>query len=179
MTLGEVQRLLNEREIKYYLRKYETEKDFLEHIYLFPETEGAEECHVCSIVIPCQNEFKDMEIQFNKIDGVYTFVEILFGEFCFEMYDHPDEYFAEDLMHIIFQVISGQIVVIVRNDIDKKRWVGDACFYLSDDDPVVGEPAFFRELERLQLPKTFLEEKLTTKKQYEIYSYNSYQCIVR
>ena len=179
MTLGEVQRMLEQREIKYYLRKYNTEKDFIEHIYLFPETKNASDYKVCSLVIPCQNEYKDMELQFNKIDGVYVFSEILFGEFCFEMYDHEEKYFAEDLMHIIFQVISGQIVVIVKNDLDKKRWLGDACFFLSDDDPVVGEPAFFRELERIQLPKTFFEEKFLTKKQYEIYSYNSYQCILR
>ncbi len=179
MTLGEVQKLLKEREIKYFLMKYETEKEFLEHIYLYPELDEYEECNVCSLVIPCQNEHKNIELQFNKIDGIYTFIEILFGEFCFEMFDHEEEYFAEDLMHIIFQIITGQIVVIVRNDIEKNKWVGDACFYLSDDDPYFGEPAFFRELERIQLPKTFFEEKFQTKKQYEIYSYNSYQCIIR
>ena len=41
MTLSEIQKMLDKREIKYYLRKYESEKDFLKHIYLFPETEGA------------------------------------------------------------------------------------------------------------------------------------------
>jgi len=179
MTLDQAIHLLEENQIRYKLVEYKNEKEFLKHIYMFPNLEDTEDCKVISLVVLCNNENKDLELQFNEYDGEYYFVEIVFGEFCFEMFEHGEEFFVEDLMGIIFQVITDQLVVIVRNDLEKKRWVGDACFYMTENDPVYGEPGFFRELARIQMPKNLLEKKFSSQKQYEIYSYNSYQRIIR
>ena len=179
MTLDQAKELLEENNIDYLIDEYVSEKKYIEHVYMYPDLENAEDCSVIVLVIPCQNKVKNLELQFNEEDGEYYFVEIVFGEFCFEMFDHEEEFFIDDLMGIIFQVITDQLAVIVRNDLEKKRWVGDACFYLSDDDPIYGEPGFLRELSRIQMPKNIIEQKLTSKKQYEIYTYNTYQQIIR
>lgn len=178
MTLQEVARLLEENNYVFKVVEYENEREFFEHIYLFPELNDAADCRVRSIVIECNNGVKNIEIQFNEIDGEFVFIELLFGEFCFDMYECEPEYLENDLLFHIYQVISEEIAIITRNDLKKKKWLDDACFSLYDDDPVFGEPGFFMALQTIQRPKSPLEEKLTSKKQYEVYTCNSYQCII-
>ena len=179
MTLRDVRGLLESRRIEYSIFKYEKEADFLKHIHKFPDLSFAEDCKTLAVVIKCNNRVKDIEIQFNKIDGEYYFVELMFGEFCFELIDDDEEYMALDLMSIIYQVLSEQIAIIVKNDLKKQKWISDSCFNLAEDNPVFGEPAFIRAVQSIQIPKSPIESKLSSKKQYEIYTANSYQCIVK
>ena len=179
MTLKEVTDLLENKEIEYSLCEYENEEAFLKHIYVFPDLKNAQDYKVCALTIKSNNGYKDIVLQFNNINGVYLFDEMLFGEFCFEMYSCEERFLAEALLNNIYQVESESIAIIVTNDLTKKHWIKDDCFYLIEDDPYFGEPAFFRELARIQRPKTSFEKKMSTQKQYEVYTYNSYQCIVR
>ena len=179
MTLDEVKVLLDENEYIYHIDEYENEKQFLEHIYVFPNLKEYEDCRVRSIVILCNNGYKNIEIQFNEIDGEFEFIELLFGEFCFDMFECEPEHVADDLMFHIYQIVAEEIAIITRNDLTKKKWLDDACFSLYDDDPAFGEPGFFMAVQNIQRPKSALEEKFTTKKQFEIYTANSYQCIIR
>jgi hypothetical protein len=179
MTLKEVTDLLDDKEIEYSLCKFNNEKEFLKHIYVFPDLTNAQDYKVCALTIKCKNGYKDIVLQFNNSCGVYLFDEMLFGEFCFEMYSCEERYIADALLNNIYQVESNSIAIIVENDLDKKLWVQDDCYYLVEDNQDFGEPAFFRELARINRPKTALEKKMSTKKQYEIYTYDSYQCIIR
>ena len=179
MTLDIVERILRSERIIYSFCDYENEEEFLKHIYLFPDLSNPDPYKVRSLIIKSNNGYKDIELQFNFMDGVYVFVEMLFGEFGFEMADCEDEYFAEALLDNLFAIFNEQVAILVRNNLTKKKWIGDSLFALDEDDPVVGEPAFFRAIERIQAPKTFLEQRRKTQIQYEIYTFSSYQCVIK
>ena len=179
MTLKQVEELLKEKDIDFSVCDFENEEEYLRHVHIFPVTKYAEDCRVKAIIIKCNNGYKNLELQFNEVDGEYIFIELLFGEFCFDMFENQNEFLANDLIFNIYQVLSEQIAIIVKNDLKKKRWLSDDCFILNEEDPIFGEPAFFRALSYIQRPKNFIENKLTGKMQYEIYTANSYQCIIR
>ena len=61
----------------------------------------------------------------------------------------------------------------------RKRRLADACFDLSDNDDVFGEPGFQKALKRIKRPKGLFSKLLRFKEQYEIYDWNAYQCIVK
>ena len=179
MRLEEAKRVIASRNYEFRVDEYKTESDFLRHIYLFPDLKDASDCRVRSLVIPCRNEHKNIELQFNEIDGEFYFVEMLFGDFCFEMFECPEEYLADEILDIVYQVISEQLAIILKNDLKRKKWISDDCYVLSDEDPVFGEPAFIMAINKIQRPKTPVEKLVNSQIQYEIYSYGAYQCIVR
>ena len=179
MTIENVMRELERNDIYFSVRDYEKEEDYLKHVYLFPNAKNPNNCKVRTLVVKCPNGHKNVELQFNDEDGEYVFNEMLFGEYCFELFDTDDEYLIDEILSNIFQIISEQLVIIIKNDLDKKRWVSDACYSLNDEDKTYGEPAFLKALEKIERPKNSIEKKISTKKQYEIYSFNSYQCIIR
>jgi len=179
MTLEEVEVLLEDNNYSYKIYDYDSESDYFRHVYIYPDLKNLSDCRVKAIVIECNNGYKNIELQFNESDGCFEFIEMLFGEFCFDMCECEPQFLANALLSNLYQVLAEEIAIITRNDITKKKWLDDACFSLYDDDPVFGEPGFFMALQNIQRPKSVIEEKLTTKKQFEIYTANSYQCIIR
>ena len=86
-----------------------------------------------------------------------------------------EEGFLEaELLDIIRQTRSGNLQVIVANDLRRKHWLWDAAFHMSED-----YADFAAVLERIQKPKS-LWDKLTKRRiQYEIYNRNTYRCILK
>ena len=74
------------------------------------------------------------ELQFNEIDGVFVVVELRFGEYCFEFSDVFEEILATELISVVKEIQEGKMIVIIANNLKKKRWIGDAIFNLNDDD---------------------------------------------
>ncbi|MBR3738533.1 MAG: hypothetical protein IKN26_07340 [Eubacterium sp.] len=179
MDIESVINMIESKEYEYFIVKYQSETDFLKHIYKFPDLKDSSDCSVKALVLPCKNKHKNIELQFNEINGEYVFVEMLFGDFCFEMYDCPEEILLNEIMRVIYQVFSDLIAIIVQNDIKNKKWIGDDCYYLIEDDPVFGEPGFFNALSRIQRPQNPFEKMFSNKREYEIYSYSSYQSIIK
>ena len=180
MTFEEVKVLLEENNIEFNDEYYDNEEEFLKHIYMFPDLRNANDYKVRSIVIPCKNGVKNIELQFNSDEnGEYIFDEMLFGEFCFDMKECEVEFLNDDIIGNINQVINDQIIIITRNNLDKKKWVDDICFNMYNDDPKYGEPGFYAALEVIRAPKSFLEEKLSSTMSFDIYSGSTYQRIIR
>ena len=86
-----------------------------------------------------------------------------------------EEGFLEaELLDIIRQTRSGNLQIIVTNDLGRKHWLWDAAFYMSED-----YADFAAVLERIQKPKS-LWDKLTKRRiQYENYNRNTYRCILK
>lgn len=179
MTLDEAKALLSENSISFGLHEFNNEAEYWHHTMLFPYTKNAKSCKVIAMIIRSNNGKKDIELQFNADGDLFRFEELRFGDYCYEMFDYNEDMLADDLIHNIFEIKQGNLIIIVANDIRKKRWLADACFDLSDNDDTFGNPGFQKALQRIKKPKSLFSKLLRVKEQYEIYDWNSYQCIVK
>ena len=109
----------------------------------------------------------------------FRFEELSFGDYCFEMFDYNEEMLADALLNRIKEIQSGNFVVIIANNLKNRHWLGDACFDLNDDDDAFGRQGFEKAMGRINKPKGLLSRLFRTQKQYEIYDWNTYQCIVK
>lgn len=179
MILEDAKLLLVENNISFETVEYRDEKEYWHHTMLFPYTKNAKSCKVIGIIIKSNNGKKDIELQFNESDGEFKFEELRFGDFCFEFFDVLEEMLAEELISNINEIREGKIAVIVANNLRKKRWIGDAIFDLSDDDDAFGKAGYDKAIQRIHKPYGFFGELFKSKIQYEIYDWNSYQCIIK
>ena len=179
MTLNDAKILLSENNIEFNVCEYENEAIYWHHRMLFPYTKNARNCKVTTLVMASKNKEKNIELQFNDVGRNFCFEELSFGDYCFEMFDCNEEMLADDLLDRIKEIQSGNFVVIVVNDLKKKSWLGDACFDLNDDDDAFGRHGFEKALEQIHKPKGLISRLFRTQKQYDIYDWNTYQCIVK
>lgn len=136
-------------------------------------------CEVIALIIQSKNGKKNIELQFCEANECYVFEELRFGDYCYEMFDSKDALLFDEVLDRIDEIMSGSISVIVANDLKKKRWIGDACFDKNDSDDCFGIAGLEKTIRSLQRPKTLLSKLIGSKKQYEIYDWYSYQCIVK
>jgi len=83
----------------------------------------------------------------------------------------------QSIVDEIKRIISNEVIVIVANDLKKGKWVGDQIFAKNEKDGL-GLPGFERTMQRLNKKKGFVAKIIGTKTQYEIYDWNSYQCMI-
>ena len=179
MTLLEAKVLLERKRIPYQMAQYENEADYFRHLTPFPYLKNAGSCKVIALVIPSVNGVKDIELQFIPKRGEYVFYELWFGGFSFEMFNWDPELLEADLMDFIGRIVDGKLAVIERNDRKKKCWRGDACFDLTDDDNVFGEPGFREAIAKIEKPKTFWQKLRRQQIQYDIYDWRTHRQIVK
>lgn len=179
MTLDEAKVLLSEHNIPIELCEFHNEAEYWCHTTLFPYTKNAQSCKVIAIIIRSNNGKKNIELQFNAVGDVFRFEELWFVDYAFEMFDYNEDMLADDLLRNILEIKQGNLIIIDRNDIVKKRLLADACFDLSDEDNDFGEPGFQKALQRIKRPKGLFSKLRRVKEQYEIYGWDSYQCTVK
>lgn len=189
MTLDEAKVLLTENDIDFELVEYKDEEEYWHHTTLYPYTKNAKPCKVLAMVVKSNNGGRDIELQFNEEHGLFYFVELRFGSFSFEIFDDGQEgELTEKLIVHIREIQEGNYVVIVANNIEKHFGLWDSCFEVNDtEDEFYGKRAFEEEMHRIQglgnaskgWFEKFLEKLLRTKIQYEIYDWNTYECIVK
>ena len=179
MTLFEAKKLLTENDFVFKVSEFEDEATYWHHTALFPYTKNARNCKVLALIITSNNGKKNIELQFNAVDDDFLFEELRFGDFCFEMFDYKEEMLADDLLDRIKEITNGNFTVIIKNDLKNKKWLADACFDLDDDDDAFGRQGFEQAIQRIRQPKGFISKLLKSKLQYEIYNWNTYDCIVK
>ena len=179
MTLNEAKILLSENNIAFDVREFENETAYWCHVSMFPYTKNAKPCKVIALIIRSNNGRKDIELQFNAVDNDFHFEELWFGSYCFEIFDVNEEMLADDLLDRIKEIQSGNFIVIVANNLKKKTWLGDACFERNENDDAFGQSGFEKAMKRIRKPKGPISKLFRTQKQYEIYDWNTYQCIVK
>lgn len=178
MTLSEAKELLHKHNISFEQVEYENETEFFKHITMFPYTKKANPCRVIALVLHSKNEQKHIELQFNAVGDDFIFTELFFGDYGFELFDCYEEMLPNDLIEHISEITQGNLVIIVMNDIKNKRWIGDMCFSRNDND-TIGMPGLQKALHRIKKAKGFFAKLFKSKKQYEIYDWISYQCIIK
>lgn len=178
MTLDEVKAMLLSNDISFNIAEFENEADYWHHTMLFPYTKNAKPCKVIALIVTAPNGKKNIELQFNSVDGVFSFEELCFGDYCFELFDMKEEYIAEAILTHIGEIRGGNLYVISANDIHKKQWLGDACFDLDSED-AFGSAGFQKAMQKINGPKGFWSKLRRTNIQYEVFSWNTYQCIVK
>ena len=177
MTLNEAKELLSAHDFSFELCEFQNEAEYWHHAMLFPYTKNAKHCKVIAMIIRSQNGTKNIELQFNSVDDLFYFEELRFGDYCFEMFDVREEDLCDDLLNRIGEIKSGTFTVISANNIRRKYWIGTACFDLNGDD-AFGKPGFQKAIQHIKRPKRFIAKLLRSKKQFEIYDWNTYQCII-
>lgn len=100
--------------------------------------------------------------------------DLRFGDFAYELFLTEEEFLEREMLEIIRRVMSGKCCFVMVNDLKQKRWRGDCCCDAED-----GEPGIPEILERLARPKGFWERLQGTRRQYEVYDWNEYHCVVR
>ena len=179
MTLTEAKTLLERRRIPYQTAQYEDEAAYWRHLIPFPRTDHARKGKVIALVIPSVNDFKDIELQFNRRRGVYVFEELYFGGYSFELcYEEPD-LLETSLLDFIGQIADGKLAIIEAHDRKRKRCISDSCYDMTDSDSVFGAPGFRDAVEKIEGPKSFWQKLTGRKIQYDIYDWNTYRQIVK
>ena len=180
MTLETAKDLLNANNIPFEICYYRDEADFYRHICLFPYLKNAKPCKVTTIVIRSKNGHKNIELQFNETKDGTVFVELYFGGFSYELFDCQEEYLSNEILREIADIREGKVTVIEANDLKKRRWIADAQFDRSDkEDPVFGELGFEKAMIKVQKPLSIFKKLFHAKIQYDIYDFESYQCIIK
>lgn len=174
MTLEQAREILLLNQIPFEEQEFSSEAQYNHHNILYPHAKSNPPGSVIALVIPSQNSRKNLELQFTSAGNGFRFAELWFGEYTFELFDMEEGFLEAELLDIIRQTRSGNLQVIVANDLGRKRWLWDAAFHMSED-----YTDFAAVLERIQKPKS-LWDKLTKRRiQYEIYNWNTYRCILK
>ena len=179
MLLEEAKKLLTNNNIPFELQEFPDEKEYWHHTMLFPYTDNAKSCKVIAIIVKSNNGNKHIELQFNDVNDDFVFDDLRFGSFCYELFDVPEKQVKEELLSIITEIVKGNIGIIDVNDLKKRKWLSDGSFDLSDEDDTFGKQGFEEAIEHIRKPKRFVDKLFKTKKQYEIYDWNTYQCIIK
>ena len=180
MTFDAAKMLLEENNISFSELHFDSVAEFRLHISPFAYTKNAGTYPVKALVITSNNNHKNIELQFidENNDGNYTFVDLYFGEYFFELFDCQEEFLQQSITDEIKSVISNEVIVIVANDLKKGKWIGDQIFDKNEKDGF-GLPGFEKTMQRLNKKKGFVAKLFGSKTQYEIYDWNSYQCMIK
>jgi len=180
MTLDEAKTLLNLNGIPFGELHFGSLKEFRLHMSPFDSSEEAEPYAIRVLVICSRNGHKNIELQFadKNNDGSFTFIDLYFGQYFFELFDCEEELLPQSIVDEIEGIMSGSIVVIVCNDLKKRRWYGDAIFDKRDNDGF-GLPGYEKAMRKIEAKKTLAQMIRRTKRQYEIFDWNTYRLVVK
>ena len=179
MTLTEAKELLIENNITFSETRFSSISEFCS--YLTPYMINKDDTiQVIALIIKSDNGQKHIALEFidQNNDGNYTFYDLYFGQYFYELFDCEEEHLSKSILDEINSIISNNVVVIVGNDLKNGKWLWDSIFDKNENDGF-GLPGFEKAMQRIKKPKNFLSKLKRSKKQYEIYDWNTYQCIIK
>ena len=181
MTLIEAIELLQENSIPFEQCEYSSETDYWYHTMMISNTKNAKSCKVAALIIPSQNNHTNIELQFNEQDDDFIFRDLWFGSLSFEEFMVSEETLADDIIERISEIRQGALTVVTvyGMNIKGRFWIADMCFDRNDtEDDLFGEAGFQKAMRRFQKRKGLFGKMFQRQRQYEIYDWNSYQCII-
>ncbi len=178
MTLDEIKEMLQENNIPYEISEFENEREFWRHIILFNNTKDAKPCKVIALIIYSKNGKKNIELQFNESGGAFYFVDLYFGGYSYELFDCQEKFLQQSVIDEINSIISNSVIVIAVNDLKNQKWLGDAGFSKKENDDSELQD-FEKAMRRINKRKGFFAKLFKSRIQYEIYDWDSYECIVK
>ncbi len=180
MTLSQAKELLKSNFIPFTEMEFANEVDFLNHISQFPYTKKAKEHKFYALIIQSNNGKKHIELEFEEKNGEYVFWDLWFGDFCFEFFFGDAGEDCSYLIEVIQGIMKGHHTIINVTNPVTKRWIADAQFDRNDtDDDMFGEMGFQKAMKRIRKKRTFFERLFGFRRSYEIYDWNTCECIVK
>ena len=180
MTLSQAKELLKSNFMQFTEMEFANEVDFLNHILQFPYTKKAKEHKFYALIIQSNNGKRHIELEFEEKNGEYVFWDLWFGDFCFEFFSGDADEDCSYLIEEIQRIIKGNCTIINVTNPKTKRWIADAQFDRNDtDDDMFGEMGFQKAMKRIRKKRTFFERLFGFRRSYEIYDWNTYECIVK
>lgn len=176
MTIEDVKMLLSANGIPYEIHYYTNEGEFWRHLDMYAHVEKAKPYGTTVIVIRSKNGQKDIEIQFNTTEEACVFVDFFFGSYSFELFDWKEELLPNEMLRLITCILQCKFTVVTVHDLKRKRWIGDLSFDSEND---YEESYYQREMAKINRPLSFLEKISRCKRQYEIYDFEKYQCVIK
>lgn len=120
MTLNDAENLLKSNNVPFELCKYKNEKEYLKHLMLYSNTKYASDNEIIVLEIKSNNNHKNIELEFELVEDNYIFVNLMFGEYDYEMFDWNENTLNDDLINEINKIINGKSTVIIINNLKKK-----------------------------------------------------------
>ena len=178
MILSKVRELLNSNSIPFSEIEFVNKMNFLNQQY--PYTTKVEERKSYVIVIQSNNSKKNIELEFKERNGELIFYDLWFGDFSFEYFSDDKNTDYSYLIEEIQEIMKGSRTSIRVTNPITKRWIADAQFVRNDTDvDMFGELGFQKAMKRIQKKKTFFERLFRLNRKYEIYDWNTYECIIK
>lgn len=180
MTINEAKVLLDSNNISFSELNFHTVSESRLYKSPFSYLKNAGKHQVKALVVSSNNKHKNIELQFvdENNNGNYTFVDLYFGEYFYELFDCQEEFLHRSIIDEINSIISNNVIVIVSNNLSKGKWCGDAIFDKTENDGF-GLPGFKRAMPRINKKKGLLAKLFGSKMQYEIFDWNTYQCVIK
>ena len=180
MTLSQAKDLLTTNSIPFQECEFASEADFLYHISPSLYIKNAKEHKYYALIVQSNNGKKHIELEFEEKNGEFVFWDLWFGDFCFEYFAGDASEDVSYLLEEIQEIMQGKHTVIMVTNPKTKRWIADAQFDRSDpEDDWFGEIGFQRMMKRIRKKRTIWGRLFGSKRSYEIYDWNTYQCIVK
>ena len=180
MTLNEAKILLDENNIVYSELHFDSVAAFRLHLSPFANLKNAGLGSVVLLEISSNNHHKNIGLQFvdKNNDGNYSFLDLYFGQYFYELFDCQEEFLPRSIIDEIETIVSNDCMIIVTNDLKKGKWVSDQIFDKKETDGF-GLPGFEKAMKRIHEKKNWIAKLFGFKMQYEIYDWNTYQCIIK
>lgn len=180
MTLEEAKVLLNTNKIPFSELTFNNVIEFRKHISPFANLKNAADCSVKVLVVLSNNKHKNIELQFidENSDGNYIFVDLYFGQYFYELFDCQNNILQQSIIDEINSIISNDISIIAANNLTKKTWFSIQIFDKKENDGF-GILGYEKAIKRINEKKRFFSKLFGRKMQYEIYDWNTYQCIIK
>lgn len=176
MKLTDVQKLLDENGYTYKASTVLSSLDFYRSKGFHPKAETGP---FWLFSIPNPNHGKNIEIIFTDASDDPAFYDLEFGGYWYELFDCREENLPQELLEEIRRILSEQTYVIFATDARNGNWRGDFVYYDLPQEEMNDMAAFRRRISRIRAPKS-LWRKLTGRTDaYEMFSWRTYQRIVK
>ena len=188
MTLIQAKELLSSHCIEFTEMEFASEADFYDHILPFSYAPKANDHKLYALIIQSNNGNKHITLEFIEKKGEYVFSDLWFGAFTYEyLFDgviENDSYSLQEIQEMLMDdiqaIIKNRIAFITVTNPKTKQLISDSQFDRSDaDDAYFGEKGFQRAIGNIRKKPTLLWRLLGIRRQYEIYDWNSYECITK
>ena len=176
MTLSQVKEMLQSQALPFTECTFENEADFLHHISSFANTKNTNQNKFYGLMIHSNNEKTHITLEFEEKNNEYVFLDLWFGDVCFEIGIEDCAFLLDEIRNIA----TGKRTVISVTNPARKQWLSDTVFDRNDsDDDVFGEIGFQKAMKQIRRKKTFWEKLFGFNRCYEIYDWNTYECVTK
>lgn len=178
MTVAELEALLSAKGLAVTRHDFATERDY--YVFRGWNLRHAKDHPVTLLTAENPHHAKHLYFDFHPQNGQPCLYDMDFGDYSYELFimDVPDEGGLEWLGEMVEEVLRGDIHVINRTNARTGRWEADACFIRSDDPYMDNMEEYAAALARIRKRDASRFHPFGRNTKYEIYSWDSYECIV-